>query len=80
MNRYLRLVTFIGPRLWYDPVPISAPKALGHAINAWANRNRLIILTDVFDIQLVPVSDVAQFSGAWRRPRVPAVVSTGTNA
>jgi len=32
------------------------------AINAWANRNRLMILTGVFDIQLVPVSDAAQFS------------------
>ena len=59
MNRYLRLVIFIGPGLWYDPVPMSAPKASGRAINAWANRNRLMILTGVFDIQLVPVSDAA---------------------
>ena len=50
------------------------------AINAWANWNQLIVLTGVFDIQLVPVSDAAQLSGAWRRPRVPAVVATGTNA
>ena len=50
------------------------------AINAWANRNWLMILTDVFDIQLVPVSDAAQLSGSWRKPRVPAVVATGTNA
>ena len=49
------------------------------AINAWANRNRFMVLTGVFDIQLVPVSDAAQFSGAWHRPRVPAVVATGTN-
>ena len=50
------------------------------AINAWANRNRLMVLTGVFDIQLVPVSEAAQFSDAWRRPRVPVVVATGTNA
>ena len=49
------------------------------AINAWANWNRLMVLTGVFDIQLVPVSDAAQLSGAWRRPKVPAVVTTGTN-
>ena len=50
------------------------------AINAWANRNRLMVLTGVFDIQLVPVSDAAQLSGAWRRPKVPTVVAMSTNA
>ena len=32
------------------------------AINVWANRNRLMVLTGVFDIQLIPVSDAAQLS------------------
>ena len=39
-----------------------------------------MVLTGVFDIQLVPVFDAAQFSSAWHRPRVLAVVATGTNA
>jgi len=39
-----------------------------------------MVLTGVFDIQLVPVSDAAQLSGAWHNPRVPAVVVIGTNA
>jgi hypothetical protein len=52
---------------------------LSGAIHAWANRNRLMVLTSIFDIQLVPVFDAAQLSGAWRRPRVPAVVLTDTN-
>jgi len=38
-----------------------------------------MILTGVFDIQLVPVSNAAQFSGAWHMPKVSAVVATGTN-
>ena len=54
--------------------------SLPDVINAWANRNQLMFLAGVFDIQLVPVSDAVQFFGAWRRPRVPAVVATGTNA
>jgi hypothetical protein len=37
-----------------------------------------MVLTGTFDIQLVLVSDAAQLSGAWRRPKVPAVVTTGT--
>jgi len=38
-----------------------------------------MVLTGTFDIQLVPVSDVAELSGAWRRPKVPAIATTGTN-
>jgi hypothetical protein len=38
-----------------------------------------MVSTGIFDIQLVLVSDAAQLSGSWRRPRVPAVVATGTN-
>ena len=53
---------------------------LPSAIDAWANPNRLMVLMGVFDIQLVPVSDAARLSGVWRRPRVPAIVATGTNA
>jgi len=38
-----------------------------------------MVLTGTFDIQLVLVSDAAQLSGAWRRPKVPAIATTGTN-
>ena len=38
-----------------------------------------MVLTGTFDIQLVLVSDAAQLFGAWRRPKVPVVVTTGTN-
>jgi len=63
---------------------MSAPKAPGcastRAIAAWANRNRLMGSTGIFAGQLVLVFDAAQLSGACRRPRVLAVVATGTNA
>jgi len=38
-----------------------------------------MVLTGVFDIQLVPVFDITQTFCAWRRPRVPAVVATGAD-
>ena len=63
---------------------MSAPKAPGRAstraIDAWANRNRLMGSTGIFARQLVLVFEAAQLSGVWRRPRVLAVVATGTNA
>jgi len=63
---------------------MSAPKVPGRAstraVDAWANRNRLMGSTGIFASQLVLVFEAAQLSGVWRRPRVLAVVATVTNA
>ena len=50
------------------------------AIDAWPIWYRLMALTGAFVSVLASVCAVARLASAQRRPKVPAIVATGTDA